>query len=112
MLCRSLVRTGLPLFALLAGVYAVAQQPKNAAAETKYKAIWEPVNVKADVQLRSVHFVTPEEGWVSGGRTTLAGGVIYHTKDGGANWEAQVGDPQSSDRSYGDLRFLSPTLGW
>jgi photosystem II stability/assembly factor-like uncharacterized protein len=42
----------------------------------------------------------------------MAGGVIYHTRDAGATWEVQLGDSQSSDRSYHDLRFLSPTLGW
>jgi photosystem II stability/assembly factor-like uncharacterized protein len=97
-----------------AGV-ALGQQPKTAskaAAEPKFKAIWEPVNVKDDVQLRSVYFVSPEEGWVSGGRAEIEGGVIYHTKDAGATWDLQLGDPQSSDRSYRDLRFLSRTLGW
>src|SRR5437016_9288782 len=107
-------RRATALLALLAGisVSAFAQQPKKAAAEPKFKAIWEPVNVKDDVQLSSVHFVSPDEGWVSGGRTVLTGGVIYHTTDGGANWQVQLGDPQSSDRSYRDLQFRSPTLGW
>ena len=35
------------------------------AEQPKFKAIWEPVNVKEDVKLVSVHFVTPEEGWVA-----------------------------------------------
>jgi photosystem II stability/assembly factor-like uncharacterized protein len=81
-------------------------------ATPRFKAIWEPVNVKEDLKLMSVHFVAPEEGWVAGGRDELNGGVILHTRDGGAAWETQLGDPQSSDRAYVQLRFLGPTLGW
>ena len=72
--------------ALIAGVCAFAQlpkkqtgtpkEPKSAATaqrtEPKFKAIWEPVNVKEDIELRSVHFTSPEEGWVAGGRTVIA----------------------------------------
>jgi len=96
-----------------AATKAVPSAEKSAKADQpKFKAIWEPVNVKEDLQLQSVHFVTPEEGWVAGGRSGMAGGVILHTKDSGANWEVQLGDPESSDRSYAHLQFLSPTLGW
>src|SRR5438270_4772481 len=115
---------------LLAGVCAFAQAPKRQTAPPnvskssatsptsqkteppKFKAIWEPVNVKNDIELSSVHFTSPEEGWVAGGQSSMQGGVIPHTADGGANWEIQLGDVQSSDRSYHDLRFLGPTLGW
>src|ERR1700682_4927034 len=112
---------------LLAGVCAFAQAPKGQTGAPnmakspvttqkteppKFKAIWESVNVKNDIELSSVHFTSPEEGWVAGGQTSMQGGVILHTADGGANWEVQLGDPQSSDRSYHDLRFLGPTLGW
>ena len=38
--------------------------------------------------------------------------MILHTADAGANWEVQLGDPQSSDRAYHDFRFAGPTLGW
>ena len=105
---------------LMTGVFAFAQQPKRPSGTAKpavsertgakFKAIWEPVNLKEDVDLSSVAFATPEEGWVAGGR--MKGGVILHTKDGGANWDTQLGDPQSSDRGYHDLQFLKPTLGW
>jgi photosystem II stability/assembly factor-like uncharacterized protein len=99
--------------ATLAGLPQQAKSTaKSAKAETKFKAIWEPVNVKEDVELESVHFVSPEEGWVAGGRTNMQGGVILHTADAGANWDVQLGDPQSSDRAYHDFRFASPTLGW
>lgn len=96
---------------LIVGVLGFAQQP-NRAMGSKSKAIWEPVNVKDDIELSSVAFITPEEGWVAGGRTSMAGGVILHTKDGGANWEVQLGDPQSDDRAYRELQVLGPTMRW
>jgi len=83
-----------------------------AGEQPKFKAIWEPVNVKEDVELYSVHFVSAEEGWVAGGTSVLRGGVIYHTKDGGSTWELQIGDPKSSDRAFSDLRFLDATHGF
>lgn len=85
---------------------------KTGAGQPKYKAIWEPVNVKEDLKLFSVYFVTSDEGWVAGGKDELHGGVILHTTDGGLNWNVQLGDPQSSDRAYTDLRFAGPKLGW
>ncbi len=106
---------------LLALAGALAAQPPakkstltktTSAAQPKYKAIWEPVNVKEDLKLFSVYFVSPDEGWVAGGKDELHGGVILHTSDGGEKWEVQLGDPQSSDRAYTDLRFDGPKLGW
>ena len=126
MLFFSDVKMRLAGIVLLAGVCAFAQAPKRQTGapnvaksavtalktEPKFKAIWEPVNVKNDIELSSVHFTSPEEGWVAGGKTSVQGGVILHTADGGTNWEVQLGDPASSDRAYHDLRFLGPTLGW
>jgi len=109
------------LVLLLALVGGSAAQPPSkkstlakgtSAAQPKYKAIWEPVNVKEDLKLLSVYFVSPDEGWVAGGKDELHGGVILHTTDGGEKWEVQLGDPQSSDRAYTDLRFDGPKLGW
>jgi photosystem II stability/assembly factor-like uncharacterized protein len=99
------------------GSNAGPPQTRGQSAQTnpntpKFKAIWEPVNVKEDLQLMSVHFITPDEGWVAGGKNELNGGIILHTKDAGANWDVQLGDPQSSDRAYRQLSFLTSTLGW
>src|SRR5947208_4334362 len=91
---------------------ARGQSPQTNPTTPKFKAIWEPVNVKEDLRLMSVHFVTPDEGWVAGGKDELNGGVILHTTDAGANWEVQLGDAQSSDRAYRQLSFLTSTLGW
>lgn len=126
MLFCSCVMMRLAGITLIAGTIAFAQTPKkqNGAprqaqsvpaaqgTQPKFKAIWEPVNVKGDIELSSVHFTSPEEGWVAGGRTGMQGGVILHTANGGASWEVQLGDPQSSDRAYHDLRFLAPNMGW
>jgi photosystem II stability/assembly factor-like uncharacterized protein len=86
--------------------------PAKSAAPPRFKAIWEPVNVPEDLELMSVHFVSAEVGWVSGGKDRNTGGVIYHTKDGGTTWTLQVGDPQSSDGSFDHLRFVDATHGF
>jgi photosystem II stability/assembly factor-like uncharacterized protein len=42
----------------------------------------------------------------------MAGGVILYTKDAGLTWEVQLGDPESNDRAYRDLRFVDATTGF
>jgi photosystem II stability/assembly factor-like uncharacterized protein len=106
---------GLGLFAATELAFAQAKKAgaaKAPAGQPRFKAIWEPVNVPEDLELRSVHFVSAEEGWVAGGKNVMEGGVIYHTKDGGNTWELQVGDPASSDRGFSDLRFIDATHGF
>lgn len=99
---------------VVAPVLMTAQVPVKRAAPTdaKFKAIWEPVNVKEDLALTSVHFVSPDEGWIAGGTTSMNGGVIVHTSDGGLTWETQLGDPASADRAYDHLRFLDAKTGF
>jgi photosystem II stability/assembly factor-like uncharacterized protein len=89
-----------------------AKPAAQAAAQPKFKAIWEPVNVPEDLELVSVRFVSPDVGWVAGGKEGDSGGVIYHTKNGGGTWELQFGDPQSDDRGVRDLRFVDATHGF
>ena len=90
---------------IFSGVTLSGQAPKN-------KAIWEPVNFKGDVSLMDVHFNDEQTGWVVGGATEMAGGVILFTKNAGLTWEVQYGDPQSSDRAVSTVRFLDGTHGW
>jgi hypothetical protein len=103
-------------FAGMAG----AQQPNpkmaptkpSATAEkspqTKFKAIWEPVNYKQDLTLTDVFFVSDEEGWVTGQH-----GTILHTKDGGNSWTPQLGgDPHSGEETVAAPRFLDAKHGW
>jgi photosystem II stability/assembly factor-like uncharacterized protein len=101
---------------VLAGIsHGSAQAPAKApakGAQPKFKAIWEPVNVKEDLELMSVHFASADEGWVAGGKNAMQGGVILHTTDGGANWEIQVGDTASDDRAIRDLYFLDAKTGF
>lgn len=78
----------------------------------RYKAIFEPVNVKADVKLFDVWFVSELAGWVAGGRGEQSGGSIFYTDDGGKSWSNQYGDIQSSDYATGMLRFLDAHTGW
>jgi photosystem II stability/assembly factor-like uncharacterized protein len=108
----------LPLVLLLCAPLAVAQTKKTSTAaaampaDQHVKAVWEPVNYPEDLELNDVFFVTDQEGWITGGKNLLRGGVILHTSDGGDHWDAQVGDPQSSDPPFHDLRFIDPTHGW
>jgi photosystem II stability/assembly factor-like uncharacterized protein len=101
------------LVVLLCAPLAVAEKKKIAtASEPRVKAIWEPINYPADLELNDVFFVTDQEGWVTGGKNIHGGGVILHTTDGGDHWDAQVGDPESSDPPFHDLRFIDATHGW
>lgn len=100
------------LGAALAGVSRGFAQAPAKSQQPKFKAIWEPVNVKEDLELLSVHFASADEGWVAGGKNVMQGGVILHTSDGGANWEIQLGDPASDDRAIRDLRFVDAKTGF
>ena len=74
----------------------------------KFKAIWEPVNYKEDLNLFDVYFVSKEEGWVSG-----AVGTILHTKDGGNNWAVQLGgDPRAQGPELKHAFFTNSIHGW
>jgi photosystem II stability/assembly factor-like uncharacterized protein len=80
--------------------------------QPKYKGVFEPVNFPADVSFTDVHFVSPDIGWATGWNGSSGGGVIVGTRDGGETWTVQVGDPESSDEVYGDLRFVDATHGF
>jgi photosystem II stability/assembly factor-like uncharacterized protein len=86
--------------------------PAQQVAQSKYKGIWEPISYPEDLALSDVFFATADEGWVAGGATNEAGAVILHTADGGDHWEIQLGDPQSSENGYKELRFLDRRQGW
>lgn len=90
----------------------VAQAPAAQAAKPQFKGIFEPINYPEDITLYDTFFTTTEVGWIAGGTPTLTGGVILNTRDGGANWTVQYGDPQSSDDSVKDLHFLDQKTGW
>jgi photosystem II stability/assembly factor-like uncharacterized protein len=57
-----------------------------------------------DAALRAVQFVDRDEGWAVGDE-----GVVWHTIDGGSNWERQ---PTGIRASLRGLHFLTPYLGW
>jgi photosystem II stability/assembly factor-like uncharacterized protein len=93
------------LFVAAASAFAQNQAPR-------FKAIFEPVNVKSDVKLFDVFFVSEQAGWIAGGAGEISGGAILYTEDGGKNWTTQYGDFQSSDRAVNMLRFIDPHTGW
>src|SRR5437868_2002126 len=57
-----------------------------------------------DAPLRAVQFVDANEGWAVGDE-----GVIWHTIDGGKNWERQPSGVRASLRA---VHFLTPFMGW
>lgn len=57
-----------------------------------------------DATLRAVHFSDDKEGWAVGDE-----GVIWHTIDGGRNWERQSSGTAGSLRS---VHFIDPYIGW
>jgi photosystem II stability/assembly factor-like uncharacterized protein len=83
--------------------------PSAMGAEQKYKAIWEPMNYPEDVQLEDVFFANDQVGWIAG---KGSGGFIFHTTDGGKNWQVQLGDPHSNDADVSRLHFLDAVHGW
>jgi len=40
-------------------------------SKPKFKAIWEPVSYKEDLNLFYVHFISKDEGWVTGAAGTI-----------------------------------------
>jgi photosystem II stability/assembly factor-like uncharacterized protein/tetratricopeptide (TPR) repeat protein len=57
-----------------------------------------------DAALNAVQFVDPQEGWAVGDA-----GTIWHTINGGKNWERQPSGVSASLRS---ICFLNPYTGW
>ena len=63
-----------------------------------------PDALRADAQLADVAFVDAEHGWTVGDR-----GVIWHTSNGGEDWQLQ---PSGSDARLNSVRFLDRERGW
>ncbi len=57
-------------------------------------------------ELRGVHFVDDQEGWVAGWDGN--GGVIFHTSDGGDTWALQ----DTSFPRLRDVHFVNADEGW
>ena len=92
----------------LAALAAAIAQPQT----PRFKGIFEPVNVKADVKIFDVFFATEQKGWLAIGASEIRGGAIAYTEDGGNTWTTQYGDFESSDRAVSMLRFLDDHTGW
>ncbi len=61
-----------------------------------------------DAPLHAVQFVDTREGWAVGDE-----GVVWHSIDGGRNWERQpIGATDSLRPSLRSLCFLNPYVGW
>jgi photosystem II stability/assembly factor-like uncharacterized protein len=84
-----------PVFVILAGLCSVFVAASAGAA---------PPRAVDDAALNAVQFVDANEGWAVGDD-----GVVWHTIDGGRNWERQ---PTATRASLRSLHFLNPYTGW
>jgi photosystem II stability/assembly factor-like uncharacterized protein len=65
---------------------------------------WKRLNPPTDKLLRHVFFIDSATGWCAGEE-----GIIFHTVDGGLNWEEQN---STVSTFIVDLFFLDEKLGW
>ncbi len=63
-----------------------------------------PLVYPGDAAIRSIQFVDEREGWAVGDD-----GAIWHSIDGGLNWEPQTSGVRASLRA---VHFLTPYTGW
>src|SRR5258708_25209637 len=63
-----------------------------------------PAAHPSDAAIRSIQFVDEREGWAVGDD-----GAIWHSIDGGMNWEPQTSGMRGSLRA---VHFLTPYTGW
>jgi photosystem II stability/assembly factor-like uncharacterized protein len=65
-----------------------------------------------EVSLTTVDFVDALHGWVAGFPTlsSLTGGFVFHTSDGGLTWERQ--EPGSFSAPLWDIHFVDPNRGY
>jgi photosystem II stability/assembly factor-like uncharacterized protein len=79
-----------------------------AAAEQKWKAIWEPVPFTKDVELKSIACIGPETCWVGGEKAT-----ILYTADGGKTWQTQMGgDPEGTEEAISEIFAIDAKHAW
>ncbi len=65
---------------------------------------WKEIDSPTDKLLRHVFFVDSTTGWCAG-----EDGIIFHTANGGLNWEEQN---STVNTFIVDLFFLNENLGW
>jgi photosystem II stability/assembly factor-like uncharacterized protein len=85
---------------------AAPAEPEAPADMTINNGAWTVMRLGAesDKNLRAIHFVDSTTGWAGG-----AGGAVYHTSDGGKNWEP-LSCGSAADISY--IYFVDRNRGW
>jgi|SRR5579859_4010678 len=106
--CATLLFAQTPSTRPKGGPKAPSPTSAGTGQKPRYKAIWEPINYKQDLQLTDVLFINEKTGWVAG-----ASGSILHTEDGGDTWTAQLGgDPHAPEQPICCLQFIDDKHGW
>jgi photosystem II stability/assembly factor-like uncharacterized protein len=110
------IRAGVILsftFLVIAAAQTAARKPaaakqSTAAAQPKFKAVWEPVPFNKDINLNAIACVAAETCWVVGDKST-----ILHTTDGGKTWQVQLGgDTEATEDPLVKVFFLDAKHGW
>ncbi len=78
---------------LFLGINSYAKEEKSEGEESKYL-----------VHIFSLSFINDQEGWAAGDH-----GMIYHTTDGGLNWERQK---VKGEDSFFSISFADNKSGW
>ncbi len=80
-------------------------------AQSGWTAETNPLGTGDQAMIGKVQFVSPTEGWISGGL-----GDLLHTTDAGANWTVVTPFPADTVWSYSDpalsMSWVNPTHGW
>ena len=78
---------------------------------------WMQKTLGTDFSLEDLCFVNKDTGWVAAGDffNERLSGVIYHSDDGGDNWEVQlqiVSENTSSSKLFSAIVFIDSLHGW
>lgn len=98
--------------ALLAGVASTALVPL-AACSGRPAGPWERMPLGTSADLRAVWFADAQDGWVTGGRFDVEGGLVGRTRDGGRTWRFASGIVPAGPRGLlvTGLRFFGRDRG-
>lgn len=72
----------------------------------EYENLWAPRDSNTKEMLTSISFIDEKYGWAAG-----HGGIIIHTRDGGASWEVQR-ESSTENLPLFDIQFVSRDLGY
>ncbi len=99
-----------------AGCYNVCLEANSECGQTETNCfsvdaatdnLWQAINSPTIADIKSCHFVSPNKGWV------ITTGQIFHTTDGGDNWEEQTYPPlpNNTAKLLTSIQFINDNVG-